>query len=953
MITKRMIMITKKIFYLLVFLIPIFSYSQTGIVKGKIIDEEMGEELIGATILIEGSSIGASSDLDGNYTISNIEPGTYTFVCQYISFQTQKYENVEVKAGEITTINVFLKSVSMGLQEFVVIAKASNRSEAALLNIQKKSANVIEGLSAEQISRSGDSDAAGALKRVTGVNVVGGKYIFVRGLSDRYSKTMMNSAEIPGLDPNRNTVQMDIFPASLIENIVVYKTFSPDLPADFTGGLIDIQTRDFPDKFQLDASISLGYNTNASLNSNFLTYTGSSTDKLGFDNGFRDIPTAASGDIPEYPYQLDELTNVSMDFNKIMDPIKTSSYLNTKFSFSVGDLKDVGKNGQIGYVFGLNYKYENEFYEGGQKGRYKLGGEGDTQLITEHKYDDSQGTSEALWGALLNVTYKINPNNKIGINLFKNQSGTSLTRYMIGKKPSDDADGLFVETRVLQWLERSLNTGQLSGEHYFEKLSKLKFEWMGAVTYSYQDEPDMRFFTNSYYPENNEENMYQIEPAIYKVPARYYRHMEEMNYNFKGDFTLDLSDSQKAPKLKFGGSYLYKDRTFTDKRIDYAIQYPISGNSYNGNVEDFLADENIGTNYPTYDPETGYNFGLYVRGNPGDDLKNSYTADQTVGAAYAMIDTKFGSKLRFVGGLRYEYTKINSSSNDTTLESGYLKNNDFLPALNFTYALKENMNLRLNVSRTLARPTFRELAPYANENFAGGETYVGNANLQRTLINNIDVKWEYFMRSGELVSLGVFYKGFINPIELVDNPKAQNPELKWDNVDKADVYGIEADFRKNLDFINALRNIKLGINLSYIYSSVAIDSAELQQIRATDPNAKAIRAMSGQSPYIVNVFLGYENDRIGFDANLIYNVTGPKIVINVKGGTPDIYEQPFNSLNFVANKTIGKRFILSFKAKNIINGIYKQTYTYNNEEYIYRSFTRGSIIELGIKYQIR
>jgi len=948
-------MIIKKILIILAIFMPFVAMSWTGSLSGKIIDAEIGEELIGATIVIKGTGTGASTDLDGNYTISNLAPGTYTFISQYISFQSQKFENVEIKEGEVTVLNVGLKSVSMGLEEVVITAKANNRTEAALLSIQKKSANVLEGLSAEQMKRSGDSDAATALKRITGINVVGGKYIFIRGLSDRYSKTTLNAAEIPGLDPNRNTVQMDIFPSSLIENIIVYKTFSPDLPADFTGGLVDIQTRDFPEKFQLDAGISFGYNTQASFNSNFLTYQGSSTDILGFDNGFRKIPNSAYYNIPDYTAKAkhQELTNISTDFNKIMAPSMNNSFLNSKFSISVGDQKRIGKESQLGYVFGFSYKYVNEYYENGTKGRYKLGGAGESQLITEHKYNDIQGTSEALWGVLLNTSYKINANHKIGLNVFKNQSGMSAARYMIGKKPSDDADDLFIETRVLQWLERSLNTGQIRGEHYFENLSKFSVEWIGAVTYSYQDEPDMRFFTNSYYPSNNAQNTYQIQPAIYKVPARYYRFMEEMNYYFKGDFKLDLGSSNQLPKLKFGGSCYFKDRTFDDKRIDYDYKYPITDNSYNGNVDDFIADENMGTNYPNYDVASGANFGLFVRGNPGDDLKNSYTANQTVTAAYAMIDTKLWGKLRFVGGLRYEHTLINSQSNDISMETGYLNNNDFLPSLNFTYEVKKNMNIRYNISRTLARPTFRELAPYANENFAGGETYVGNAKLQRTLINNIDLKWEYFMRSGEIVSLGAFYKGFTKPIELVDNPRAQNPELKWENVDGANVYGIEADFRKKLDFVNALRNLRLGINVSYIYSSVAIDSVELEAIKATDPIAKDNRPMSGQSPYIVNVFLGYENNVINFSANLVYNVTGPKIVINVKGGTPDIYEQPLHSLNFIANKSIGENFILRFKATNILNSIYKQTYTYNSKEYDYRSFKRGSLFEIGVEYQIR
>ena len=672
----------KKTIFLFVFIIFISEIiAQTGSLKGKITDAETGEELIGASVVIEGTGTGASSDLDGNYRITNIQSGTYTFVCQYISFQTQKITTVVIKSDETEILNIVLDPVSMGLQEVIISAKAVKRSEAALLTVQKKSANVIEGLSAEQMKKSGDSDAAAALKRITGVTVTNGKYIFVRGLSDRYSKTTLNGAEIPGLDPNRNTVQMDLFPTNLLENIIIYKSFSPELPADFTGGLIDISTREFPDEFMLSAKITMGYNTQASLNNNFLSYPGSSTDRLGFDNGFRNIPTSASGEIPVYPTDKQGLTDMTMDFNKIMDPVRTPSFLNHKLSFTVGDNKNMGKR-QLGYVFGFSYKAENLYYENGIKGRYKLNGAEDQTLNTEHLYNDNQGQSEVLWGVLFNLSFKISEHHKLGLNIFKNQSGTNIARFMEGPKQSDDLDGLFIQTRKLQWLERSLNTAQLKGEHYFENLSKLHFNWMGSATYSYQDEPDMRFFTNSYYPGNNEKNQYAIEPSIYTVPARYYRFLKETNFNFKGDFILDLGSGNDAPKLKFGGSFLYKDRDFSDRRIDYKFQFP--QNTYNGNVSEFLADENIGYNFQGYNPATGQNFGIYVQGNPGDDLKNSYTADQTVAAAYALVDTKLGSKLRLVTGLRYEYTLINSMSKDTSMEKGYLKNNDFLPALNLT-----------------------------------------------------------------------------------------------------------------------------------------------------------------------------------------------------------------------------------------------------------------------------
>jgi len=223
----------------------------------------------------------------------------------------------------------------------------------------------------------------------------------------------------------------------------------------------------------------------------------------------------------------------------------------------------------------------------------------------------------------------------------------------------------------------------------------------------------MRFFTNSYYPDNEGVYTYAIEPAIYKVPARFYRKMQEDNYNFKLNATLPLAKKEDSPKLYFGGAYSYKTRDFNEKRIDYKFQF--SPNVYNGNVTEYIADENIGLNYSGYNPTTGSNFGLYIQGNPGDDLKNSYTANQSILAGYAMVDAKIHDKLKIVTGARLEQTTINSASRDSTLKSGYLNNMDILPALNLTWFVASNMNLRFNISRTLARPSFRELAPYADE----------------------------------------------------------------------------------------------------------------------------------------------------------------------------------------------------------------------------------------------
>lgn len=925
------------------FFVLMHSLSAQGILRGKIIDGETGEELIGATVMLKGTSTGSVTDLDGNYSIVNIQPGTYSAVCQYISYESQEFENVEIKDGDVTIVNVKLMTASVGLQEVVISAKAENRTEAALLTVQKKSANVIDGISAQAMSRAGDSEAAGALRRVTGVNVEGGKYVYVRGLSDRYSKTTLNKVDIPGIDPERNTVQMDLFPTNLIDNIIVYKTFTPDLPADFTGGLVNIVTKDFPEQYNLSVGIRLGYNTNASFNKNFLSYQGSSTDFLGYDNGTRSIPIDAQGQVPNYSGNTatnQSLTTTTESFNKIMSTESLPSFINASVNFSIGNQANVGKNGnQLGYVFGLSYKYNENLYTDGTKGLYKLNGKNDTSLNLLHLYNDNQGQQEALWGAVGNLTYKFAQHNKIGFTAIINHSGVSRARYLEGQKPSDDPN-LLLQTSVLQWVERQLASGQLKGEHYFEDLSKMKIEWVAAVSGSYQDEPDTRFFTNSFYPNLESPYNYTIEPSIYKVPARYYRYMNESNYFGRLDFTFDLGNRTHAPKLKVGGLGSYKNRDFTEERIDYNWQFSAT-TTYNGDVTDFLSDQNIGTNYSGYN--VNRTMGLYVQKPEKDNQRNSYTADQTIGAAYVMIDALAWEKLRIIGGLRYEYTQINSSSYDEQVAPGYLQNNDILPALGLTWQVKDNMNIRLNYGRTLARPSFRELAPYASENFAGGETWIGNDSLQRTLIDNIDLRWEYFFGSGEVISFGTFYKKFTDPIEVVDNPKAQNPELTWQNVDEATVYGTELDFRKRLDFWEPLTDFLVGINFTYIYSEVSKDTAEY-------PFGEATRPMFGQSPYIVNAYLVYDNRQLGLNVNLVYNVSGPKLMINVKGITPDIYAQPLNSLNLTVNKSIGEKWLIELRVKNLLNATY--TESYQNFDNIYRQFKLGTTFELGFKFSI-
>ena len=930
-------MIKSVILILITTLISINVYSQKGILAGKVIDEKTAEELIGTTIVVTGTSTGAITDFDGNFSLE-LDPGNYSITCSYISYQTIIFESVKINAGEVTQLDIQLGEAVTTLEEVQVVAKGSKRTEAAIQALQRKSAIVLDGISANQISKMGDSDAAGALKRVTGVSVEAGKYVYVRGLSDRYSKTTLNGADIPGLDPNRNSVQMDLFPSNIIESIIVHKTFSADLPADFTGGHVDILTMEFPNKFNLQVSAKFEYNPQTNLNSNFMGYEDGKLDWLGFDDGTRAIPEKAQGQIP--PRFVDDplLDEITKSFNKQMEPLPRQSFLNQSYSLAFGDQIKAGKSKIIGYNLAFSYTNEYDYFDNGITGRYKLIDPDDKTLTGQLTLNtDIKGIQNVLWSALGNVNLKFNERNKIGLLLLHNQSALSTGRYQEGEKNSDEA-GMFYQTRTLQFLQRGLSSAQLNGKHYFESAGKMKIKWLSSFTYSTQDEPDLRFFTNNYDIVDGN-CLYEILPSLYPVPTRYYRDMKETNFDNKVHVELPFRLRGNSSKLKFGGSAVMKDREFREQKYSFRE----NTNSYNGSVPEYLQDGNI-------DAAAGK---LHVSNSVSSDNKNSYNGLQNVFGGYVSGDLGLFAKLRLVTGARIEYAYILSESLKEDEKKGEVENFDVLPSVNLIYSFTEKINLRGAYYRTLARPTFRELAPFASFDFVGDYIFIGNADLKRTITDNFDVRWEYFMAPGEMVSVSGFYKSFTDPIERTFNTEAANPELTLRNVDKAQVAGVEAEFRIGLDFVPFLRDFILGGNVAFVKSMVSIDDKELSLKRVFDPNFPDTRVMFGQAPYIVNGYIEYKNDSIGMDINLSYNITGEKLHLVNAVGIPDVYKQPRSQMDFNISKTLGKRLSVKFAIKNILNSNYLSTYSYNNVDYIFERFALGRYYSLSIKYIIK
>jgi len=923
--------------------------AQKGTIRGVVSDKETGETLIGAAVFIEGTDYATSTDIDGNFELL-VEPGTYTLRASYISYQDLILNGVEVNEGEITVVKMNMPTGTETLDEVVLEAKVEKNSETVVLLMQKNSNRVMDGISSQQIKRMGDSDAAGAIKRVTGVTVEGGKYVTVRGLGDRYSKTLLNGADIPSLDPEKNAVQLDLFPTNLIDNMLVYKTFTPDLPADFTGGLIDLHTKDFPDKLTFQFSGKWSFNDQTTFNNNFLTYRGGKTDWLGIDDGSRNAPANAENlpaDIAGFVSDIDENTSIVESFNKDMVVSAKAPAMNQSYSLSVGNQKSLAGK-PFGFIVGLTYQKNNNFYENGTIGRYVSPNPG--QLIPDKVMNDVRSNEDVLWGIMANANYKFNSNSKIGLTFLRNQGGNKITRQLIGRWSEnalfDENDRFYSQAQ--NFVQRAITTAQLKGSHYVEGMGNGTIDWVSSFTLSGQKQPDFRLFAYDW-----EDGVgYEIKQQAYQPPTRFFREMSETNIDNKIHYTMPFDFKGRKAEFKTGAAFVYKNRGFTEFQYDYIDNEKSFGDYMNDpddgeqfinldRISTFIADDNIISGYTTP--------GMYMRSNR--QLSNSYTGTQSVIAAYVMGTLPLTEKLDAIVGLRFERTDITVESENPNDALGEVMANDFLPSLNLNYDLTDLMKLRLGYSKTLARPTFRELAPFSSYLFAGDYVLVGNPNLTRTTIDNFDLRWEWYPSFGDFVSASLFYKDFKNPIERRIAPEAQNLEVSFVNVPRATVLGAEVELRKELPFASSENHkTRFGINATYIFARTQVDSAEAAVRQEIDPNAKDTRPMYGQSPFIVNTYLSFVNIKHDFAMNISYNVWGERLTFVSQGRVPDVYEQPRNVIDITFEKGFNTKWRMTFRAQNLLNPEYKQTHDFSDTDYIFSNYTVGRTYSLGVKY---
>lgn len=864
----------------------------TGI-RGNVTDAATGESLIEATVQVvrggpqhqRGSTL---TDLDGNYALE-LPAGTYELRVSYDLYRARRVKGVIVRRGA-TTLDVKLAAEPGAVEEFVVEAKMDKRTESAGLTKRRKAAGVQDAVSAQEISRSGDSNAGEAVKRVVSATVVGGRYVFVRGLGGRYSVTLLNGVVLPSPDPDSSAVPLDIFPASLLANLTVAKSYTPDLPGTFAGGALLIDTNSYPAEFELKLKLSGAFDSESTFRDQ-LTYRGGSYDWLGVDSGRRDLPAAVPRDRPavqsvENGIDRAQIEAIGQSFKNSWNLHDTTALPSFGIGGTMGDTLAVAGH-KIGYLGSLNYGHKNTV-QIGEVARVSVSDAGGIQ--EKERLTSTVGIEAVSLGGLANVGLDLGRRGSVNLFTLYTRSADDRATSVQGYSESEAGD---IEARRMAFVTRALSFTQLSGELRFPGATDLSVLWQGNVSYTTRDEPDTRDIQFDLLEDGR--RRFQNDSGS---GERFFSTLDDLGGGGGIGATLSLA----AIELRAGGLAHATSRQFEARRFrfnfigrDPAVLFL--------DPEEMLNDLHIGPD-----------FRLEEKTLQAD----TYDASSRLYSAYAMVDIKKLAPLRLVGGLRVErqlqlLTPGSPFSIVETPEDGVdREETNFLPALNAVYAISAKMNVRAGYSFTLARAHLRELAPFLYFDFARRRATSGNPELLTTRIHNADLRWEVFPGEREVIAASLFYKQFRDPIESVIVNVAQG-DISYANAFGATAAGVELEARSSFGRIDPrLKDFRIAGNLTLIRSEIDLGDE-------AGPQTNATRPLQGQSPYVVNVDLGWGSKKHGTEISLLYNVYGPRIAEVGIEGLPDVYEQPFHRVDVSASYDLGQGFKLKGSATNLLN----------------------------------
>lgn len=918
-----------------ILLVPSLAVAEgTGFITGIIIDKETAEPLIEAGIEVVGAEKKTFTDLDGKYRLE-LPEGTYEIRTFYPLYQGQRVQNVSVKAGKATQLDLTLSpKAEQEIQVVEVVVEPDKASEATQLLIRKKASAVTDSVSAETIAKQPDSDVAAIVERAPGITVVDDKFVYIRGLGERYTSSSLNDTGLPSTQMEKKVVPLDLFSADVLESVNVIKSYTPDLPGEFTAGLVQINTKDYPEALEMKISASAKYNSETT-GKDFITYSGGDWDWLGFDDGVRKLPDAVPGEkVLGLPPEVQE--RIGEAFPNTWNTETKTAPPSYGGNFHIGNKYD-----KFGFVFDLTY--DADFQTKDEE--YFLYTPPESGMQVRKNIDFTYSEETYTWSGILNMGYELSSTDKISFKNLYTRKAKDQVRVLEGyfhENRVDEVNEINTRGARLHWTEEGIYSGQLSGSHYIAGLPFVtpikglnsSVTWRLGYGNSTLNEPDMREYL---YVLNQNTYEFEFYPSG-SSGLRTYTDIDEDLYDAGLDWELDLTGLIHHPlKVKLGPALSYRDRTFNHRRFNYFGSY--SGIDRTQDLESILTDDNISP--------TGIQLEESTR------FTDRYDADHRIIAGYLMADTSqvFFKNLRFVGGLRVENSDqtLEGADPDVTTEFSPLtvknKETDFFPSASLIYSLSKDMNLRLNFSRTVNRPEFREIAPFLFTDFSAGIDTVGNPDLKRALISSYDVRWEWFLSPEEVLAVSFFYKDIEDPIERVRFPTANDSfQSSFQNSLEAQNYGVEVEARKNLGFIHArLAPFSIFANYTFVDSEVKIRPEGFR----TESLTSQKRPLQGQSDHVANFILEYNLKQWDFIARLLYNYVGERVSDVGVGGRPDILEEPSNWLDFILMKRFGN-WGLKLAAKNLLD----EEVLYTQGGKTQQRYKEGISVSFSISYGI-
>ena len=875
-------------------------FAQTGKISGKVSDQKSGETLIGVTVRIKGTTKGIATDVDGKYSLTGLSAGNYILTFQYVGYETKEISDVEVAEGKNTIFDVILDEAGgQKLNEVVIKGSFKKESVNALYAQQKNSAVISDGISSESIKRSPDRNTSDVLKRVSGATVQDNKFVVIRGLSDRYNTALLDGASLPSTEPNKKAFSFDIVPSNLVDNLIISKTATPDLPGDFTGGAIQIVTKDIPDQNFISLGIGAGYNT-ASTFKDFKSGVRNATDYFAFDNGDKALPA----NFPSRNRIIDGTLSTEQGIaamNRLSSDWKT--YNNTglptqNYQFTLGRVKDFENSNKFGALFSLTYRNAQGI---------------SNDVIRDYvnvDYHDNIYKFSTNLGALANFAYNFGKS-KI---TFKNIYNRTYDDQYLARNGYNSDRNRDIKFFAFDLMQKALFKSTVEGTHSLGE-NNSKINWSVSYANILNDQPDQKKISYQRDPSNTGTADYSYVAQtdnVNKENSRLFSKLKEDNFSGGLNYTLPVKMFNQTSTFKAGLNSIYRDRSFDARFIGLqANQSAPNANEINKRP--------LSTLYA----KDAINSGAYFLNDISLDA-DSYRAHSLTNAGYLMLDNKLGEQSRLVWGVRVEQFNVVLDAKvptpQTSVDDNYV---DVLPSVNYTYSLTPKINLRASYYRTLARPEFRELSSASIYDYELLALQQGSPNLKEAKIDNADIRFEFYPQAGQVISVSGFYKKFHNAIESFNSDGGSSRIITYINSDKVDVYGVELEFRKTLDFISQTEFLKKTIfytNLSLIKSNVETNNTGLN-LKDTK------RPMVGQAPYIINAGLQHSflDDKLSFNA--LYNTVGRKL--NVAGGVlfPAIWEAPRNVVDLqLALKVIKSRGELKFNAGDILNNRVTQYY---------------------------